>query len=189
MFRDVNMYVEFIAKNKLTQAQFLLLYCLRFNETDAINNYKRAFPTDDGTMIGKPSIQDLMDRGFIVHIGDSNRISDYKITDKFNHAFIANHFMAGEELQRAYPGYVIINGANIPLTTMDSYQLANLYAERIKYSIEEHLQVIEDVKYGRDHNLISSKIENFVKGEIWLKIREIRRGNKQILRPDLTQSF
>lgn len=180
MFQDVEKYVDFIIKNKLTQAQFLYLYLLRRKSFDVIKKYKEAFPTPDGSMIGKDNRQDLINKGFIEKIGEGEMVSDYRITDKFNHLFLKNHFVAADEIWSLYPAFTRINGNNIPLLNMDKYAFSNMYAERIDYSVHEHLQVVQDIKFGRENNLIKSNIENFTRSESWSKIREIRLGQVKV---------
>lgn len=180
MFQNVNRYVDFITKNKITQAQFLFLYLIRRKNYEAITKYKDAFPTEDGSMIGNTAKQQLIDEGFLVKVGEGISANDYAITDKFNHLFLKNHFEAADEFWKIYPSYVRINGNNIPLTNMDKYAFSNLYAERIDYSVQEHLEVLKDIEFGNKHNLIKSTIENFVRSESWNKIREIRVSERQI---------
>lgn len=180
MFISVERYVKFIKDNKLTQPQFLMLYLLRRKKFSVINMYKEAHPTEDGSMIGEIHKQDLIDRGFLEKVGEGDKASDYVITEKFNHIFLSNHFIAADEFWSLYPGYVRINGQNVPLTNMDKYAFANIYAERIDYLVDEHKEVMLDLKFGRDNNLIVSNIEKFVRSESWTKIREIRVGKLKI---------
>lgn len=195
MYRDVTRYVKFITKHKLTQEQFLFLYCLKFNEHEAMKIYKEAFPTDESiqlenrTMIGDANKKDLIDRGFIRQAGKNELDTSYEITEKFNSAFLSSYFTAADEMWMAYPSYADIQGKKIPLCTMDRYQHAQLYTERIKFSVEEHLEVIKDIQYGKENGLISSSIENFVRGEVWLKIRAYRKTGQGIVKPNLSDSF
>lgn len=189
MYLNASQYVKFIVDNKLTQAQYLFLYLLRTHEYEAIKMYKSGFPTEDDSMIGQGAKKDLIDRGFIEHVGEGSAATDYQITEKFNCLFLKNHYLAADEIWMAYPPFVLISGKNMPLTTMDRYQFANLYAERIKYSVDEHNEVLKDVKYGRDKELISTKIQTFVESEQWLRIRQIRNGEQKIYKTNLTDSF
>lgn len=189
MYQSVSRYVDFITKNYLTQDQFLFMYLLKFNETDEIVKFKNTFPKLDGSMIGEEFKMDLIDRGFIRHVGDNNKASNYELTDKFNNLWMKNHFLSAEEVWNLYPGYVEITGKRIPLMTMDKYQFANLYAERIKYSIEEHKEILLDLRYGREKDLIVTSIEKFVQAEMWTKLRVLRKGQQIIPKVTLTDSF
>lgn len=174
MFHDVNRYVEFLCKNKLTQPQFLMMYCLHHRKMDAINNYKQHFATPDGGMIGENDKKDLIERGFIQQVGGEGRASDYKITEKFTDIFFADQHEAAAAVWAAYPSFTIIGEKRIPLTTMDRYEFANYYAARIDYDVQEHKEVLKDVQYGRKHKLINYGIEKFVKGQMWEGIRQVR---------------
>ena len=190
MFQNVSRYVKFLADNKLSQSQFLFLYCIRFGEWETINLYKKYSPEEDGTMIGKLLKDDLIARGFIRKIGDGETATDYEITEKFNHLYLQNHFLAADEIWSRYPQYAKIQGNSIPLLTMDRYKFANMYAERIKYSVDEHLEVVKDVEFGRDNGLLVCGIEKFVTAEMWKALRDMRNGIKRnVVISDLTESF
>lgn len=180
MFQNVERYVDFITKNDLTQAQFLLLYLTYNKKYECIRKYKEAIPTEDGSMIGKRAKQDLIDRGFIKQINDDEKADSYIITEKFHKLFIKDQFVAGNEFWDKYPGFVKIQGVNTPLTNMDRYAFANLYAGRIDYNVDEHIEVMKDLEFGVRNELIRTSIEKFVKSEGWLKIREVRLNNAKI---------
>lgn len=190
MFQSVKRYIKFIAENKMSQQKFLFLYLIRRKDYESIKIYMEAFPTHDGSMIGEAAKQELIDEGFIEKVGESTKVTDYVITEKFNKLFLNNYFEAAYEVWDAYPAYVRIDGKNIPLTNMDKYAFANLYGERIDYSVDEHLEVIKDIRFGVEHNLISSNIEKFVRSQSWEKLREIRLRQKQVkVVSNLNQTF
>ena len=174
MFQGVERYVNFIVKNKLTQSQFLFLYLIRRKKFELITKYKEEYPSDDGSMLGKNLMKDLVDRGFIKTPKDSNLAKDYEITDEFNHIFLKDRWESSQEVWKSYPGFTKINGADVPLTAMDQYQFSLNYAEAIDYSIEEHIEVLKDVQYGAQKGLIKTTIEKFVASKGWEKIREYR---------------
>lgn len=190
MFQSVNRYVDFIVDNNLTQAQFLFLYLIRRKNFDAISKYKTRFKAPDGSMIGEFAKAELIERGFLVHTGEGETANDYMVSEKFNAIFLKNHFEAADEMWKAYPGYVRIKGENIPLTNMDKYAFSNIYAERIDFSVQEHAEVLKDLEFGKQHNLIKQTIENFTRSESWLKIREIRIGQRKVQEvSSLTKEF
>src|ERR1035437_7932449 len=124
MFKDIERYLEFIIKNKLTQAQFLFLYLIHKKKYDCIRQYMKAFPTDDGSMIGNLSKQDLVDRGFIEKVGNEELASDYLITHKFTDIFLKDIHNATDELFESYPSWIKIGGNNASLLNSDRYKLA-----------------------------------------------------------------
>lgn len=180
MFQDVEKYVRFLADNRLSQPQFLMMYCLYRKKYEAIAIYKEAFPTPDGGMIGSIEKEDLLNRGFIEMVGTDNKASSYKLTDKFTKIYLKDAYAAADEVWGAYPGFVNIDGKNIPLTNMDRYKFANLYAERIKYSVEEHLEVMKDVDFGKRKGLLRTTIEKFAQSENWSKIRQVRLAQEVV---------
>lgn len=186
MYQNVNRYVDFLAKHRITQNQFLFLYLIKFNEYGAIKVYKEAFPTGDRTMIGEAQKEDLIKLGFIEKVGEGSTVTDYRITEKFNNLYLQDKFAAADEVWALYPGYARIGNSDkaVPLTNMDKYQFAIMYSERIKHSIDEHLEVIEDLKYARNNGLINYGIRKFVESEQWRKIRPLRKKEDEVIRVD-----
>lgn len=178
MFQDVERYIEFIVKNKLTQSQFLFLYLIKRKKFHLINSYKQAFPSDDGTMIGKSLLNDLISRNFIKVNDEGKLAKDYEVTEIFDRIFLKDRWECAMQIWQAYPGFVNIGGVNSPLTATDKYQFSLDYAERIDYSIDEHLEILKDVVYGAQKGLIRTTIDKFVKSSGWEKIRIQRIADK-----------
>jgi hypothetical protein len=189
MFLEVDRYVDFITKNKLTQPQFLLMYLIYRKRYNSILKYKETYPTEDGSMIGKPALQDLIDNGFILKINDENKADSYTLTEKFSNLFFKDKYNAIEALIEVYPGFIEINGVPSPLITTDRFKLASLYAEHIDYSVDEHLLILEDTKFGREKNLIRCNIEKYITSNMWNKIREIRLHQSKIEKIDTIEEF
>lgn len=184
MFQNVEKYVDFIIENKLTQSQFLFLYLLYRNKFSCIVKYKNSFPTEDGSMIGKPAIEDLIKRGFVNKVDEGISANSFMITEKFHKLFLKNHHIAAQEFWDRYPGFVRIQGIATPLTNMDKYVFANIYAERIDYSVDEHLEVLKDLEFGVQQSLIRTSIEKFVRSEAWKKLRDLRLNQRTIQEVD-----
>lgn len=180
MFQNVERYIDFITKNKLTQAQFLMLYLVYRKKIACINRYKESFPTTDGSMIGDANKLDLIKRGFLVKVGEGTSNNDYEITEKFTDLFYKDITNAANQVWDLYPGFIKINGINTPLTNMDKFRFANIYGERIDYSIDEHKEVVKDVQFGRANDLLRTNIEKFVTSEGWLKLRSVRLQQQSI---------
>ncbi len=174
MFQNVERYIDFITKNSLSQAQFLMLYLMYRKKYECINTYKKFFPKEDGSMIGKEEKQDLLERGFLIQVGNENKVGDYIVGEQFTKIFLANIHEAANQFWDKYPGFVKINGTDTPLTNMDRYKFAVLYGERIDYSVEEHIEVLKDLDYGVSNGLIRMNIENFVRSEQWKALRKNR---------------
>lgn len=161
-------YIEFITKHNLTQSQFLLLHLMYKKKFNLIKKYRECYPTDNGSMIGKNLTKDLIDRGFLVKIDSS-----YKLGDIFLDIYI-DDYTAGNEIWDLYPKFIIINEVNIPLTTMDKNLFRKIYIDKILYSREEHLEVVKDIEYGTEKELINLGIDKFINSEFWKVLREKR---------------
>lgn len=163
-----NRYVDFITKHKLTQPQFLLLHLLYKNKKDLIKKYKQTFPTDDNSMIGIRALNDLIDRKFVIKTDKG-----YTLGELFLDVYI-DEYTAGDEIWELYPKFIIIKEVNIPLTTMDKNLFRKIYIDKILYNREEHLEVVKDIQYGKEKQLINLGIDKFLNSEFWKTIREQR---------------
>lgn len=174
---DEDRYMSFLERNKLNQAQFLLLYLLYKKRYDLIERYKKMFPTPDNSAIGSISFDDLLNRKFITEVNNKGVTPDsaaaYELTDKFTNIFI-DKFECAKELWELYPSFVLSDGKRFPLTLCDEDKFREDYAKKINFSREEHDEVIKDLKYAKDNNLIKGKIDTFVASRHWLAIRKER---------------
>ena len=170
---DTNRYVPFIIKHKLTQAQFLLLYLLYKDEIHHIRDYKKAFPTLDGSMIGGIPLQQLIDEGYIKSIGKGVNSDELQLTEKFTYIFV-DEFEAGEQLIDLYPAFIVKDGKRYPLKLTDRNVLRKAYGKAINNNKEEHKEIIKDVNYAIENNLINGKLENFILSLAWRDIRKER---------------
>lgn len=172
---EIERYINFIVKNKLTQSQFVFLYLLQRKRYDLLKLYAEANPSTDGTAIGKVLRDDLLARGFIIKLDEREVANSYQIGQPFKLIFV-DKFEAANELKELYPDFMISKGTRYPLTVVDVYELAPLYGERIGYEYAEHEEVKKDIAYAIDQNLISCKLENFVRSEFWKPLRKARLG-------------
>jgi len=176
---DEQRYVPFLIKHNITQAQYLLMHLLYKKRYDLIKQYKDKFPTDDNTMIGLTPIKQLIEDGFIKQIGKGGTADTYKLTNKFLCIFV-DDYIAGNEFWDLYPAYVESKGIQYPLTLMDKNEFRELYAITINYSADEHREVMQDLKFAVENNLVKGKIDIAVKSEIWLAWRKLRQTHFNI---------
>lgn len=169
-------YIDFVIENKLTQKQFLLLHLVYKKRYDLLKKYKDAFPTGDGSIIGRLETEDLIDRGLLI-IGEGHKPV---ISKKFKDAYTDDVLIA-EEIFSVYPDfYESEGGVKYPLLAMDRLQFSKIYLSKIKYSQKEHEEILEDILYGIENNLIKIKLANFLASEYWKIIRKIRLGEEQL---------
>ena len=180
---EIERYVKFIVKHKLTQPQFLFLYLLQRKRYDLLKMYGEAFPSDDGKVIGVISRNDLLERGFIIKLDEMENAASYTLGKAFKDIFI-DKFEASEMLKDLYPAHGKYDGKIYPLTIIDTYELAPLYGERIGYEVAEHNEVMLDLQYGIENNLVKMKLENFVRSEYWKALRRLRLNTEVPIETD-----
>lgn len=176
MFIEIERYVNFISKHKLTQTQFLILYLLYRKRWDLIKVYLEAFPRDPpNKLLSDAEKKDLIDRGFIIPVGVGNTGDDYELGHEFRKLF-TDGVIASQELLTIYPSFIVVNNKRYPTKLMDEHQLSVLYAEKIGHEFHEHIEVLKDVAYGIENGLITCGIEKFVRSSYWNVIREVRNN-------------
>lgn len=191
MIQNVKKYVKFITDNKLTQPEFLFLYILyrvttyqeiELQETAEL--YAKHYPNDSGTMLSKHSIEKLIERGFIVI--DENQVP--VITEKFGNIFI-DMFEAANELWNLYPDKAVSDGKSYPLKTMSKSDMRNIYASIINQDLEEHKEVVKDLKYAVENGQITTGIRKFIEAAMWEGIRKERNGTETIVNVEDFKTF
>ena len=165
----IDRYIEFLVENQLTQDQYLLLHLLKENRADLITRYKNAFPNEEGTMIGKELITDLIAKEFLI-----KTTNGFKLGDKIKNVF-STPDAAVDEIYDIYPAFIQSDkGVSIPLISMDKKVFRELYIPRIMGSQEEHKEVIKDLEFGISNDLIKMGINKFLTTEQWKVFRKLR---------------
>lgn len=192
---NLDRYMDFLEKHKLTEGQFMLLYCLYLKRYDIIQRYKELFPTNATLPINVRSVlpekdlDDLLERKYLTKKGKANSAANFFITKKFSNSFITN-YEAADELLNAYPSFMERpGGGKISLTLMNNNDLIESYAKSINFSAAEHKEVIKDLKYAVSENLIHYGIEKFVTSKQWNKIRPLRLQSEKEENSGTTQTF
>jgi len=180
MYQDVAKHVKFLVKNKISPAQFLLLYLIKTKKQTVMKEYAKGFPTEDGSLIGSILRDDLINRGYLIKVGEGTGIDSYDVSQELHDLFIKDAWIAASEFWSKYPAFISIGGKNIPLTVADRYEFSILYSEAIGFSIDEHKEVMKDLDYGNEKSLLKSNIETFVKSRGWEGIRKLRLNETTI---------
>lgn len=164
-------YVDFLVITKTTQRQFLLLMFLYKKEMKLMKEFKQAFPIDESTMIPKKEIDDLISKGFLI-----KEDKGYYIGKNFLKVFVTPE-VATDEIFELYPKFILNDkGVNIPLTSMDKNLFKNIYVGKINGDYKEHINILKDVEYGIENNLLNMGINKFLVSEFW-KVLRSRRQN------------
>jgi hypothetical protein len=168
-------YLQFLFKTGLTQSQFLLLHLIYNKDQKYIDMYKERFPTDDGTMIGKVPTQQLLNEGWLT----VNKDRILQVTDKFKEYYVIDE-IALEELIQIYPPFYDKGGVKIPLVTVSKHEYSLKYGRKIYNSYQEHKEVMKDLQFAVNNNLINFGIAKFIDSDMWIKLRPMRLGQENI---------
>jgi len=180
----LDQYISFIIANDLTQEQYLLLHLLKDNRRDLIQKYKNAYPTEDGAMIDKKAIKDLVDKKFLIKTEKG-----FKLSKKLLNIFVTPE-VAVDEIYDLYPAFIqSAQGVDIPLTSMDKKVFKEIYIPKIMGNVEEHKEVLQDIQYGIDHNLIKIGINKFLTSEQWKTFRKQRTQENKTINVQIEEDF
>src|SRR5690606_6633108 len=90
-----------------------------------------------------------------------------------------NERQATDEVYDAYPVFVLSDkGVNIPLKTMDKEIFKKIYIGKIQGSVREHNEVLKDIAYGIEHDMLKMGINKFLVAEHWKSLRKLRKKSK-----------
>ena len=105
---------------------------------------------------------------------------------QINKNFIKNlykcSFVLGKELFEEYPAFAIINNSYTSLRGVskhfNSLEDAYIkYGKSIKWNPEIHNEIIELVKWGKEHNMINQSLGSFVVNNGWHDLKAIMNGD------------
>ena len=174
---DVNAYVDFLTKNKLSTNQFLLLYLLyteKFVKVDDKLKYKRIGNiykwSSEGKGWTKEEIQDLIDKDYVFGIKALNPkdntltyfVDQLILTQKFSDLMFINTTFAFEEILEIYPDTFVVNQSTVFTKAGDLDKVALNYSKLIKNSIAKHEEIKQIITYAKERGLCNYKIENFL---------------------------
>jgi hypothetical protein len=171
ILEDVNEYVDFLIKNKLTTNQFLLLYLLftekmvrdskgkmQYSESGAIYKW-----LDKGKGWCKQEIVDLEEKGYLIPVSKDNyQIDQLIVTTKFSDVMFINLEMAFEEILDIYPDTILVEGNVVFTKSGDLERVSQEYRKIIKNSIKKHEEVKELIKFAIEEKLVKSKLDKFL---------------------------
>lgn len=180
----IDQYINFIIANQITPTQYLLLHLLKESRLDLIKRYKEGFPTEDGTMIPKEEIKELVDKGFIIKDGKK-----FMLAIKVHDLFVTPE-KAVDEIYDIYPAFLESDkGVSIPMNSMDKEVFKNIYIPKIMGNVKEHQEVLKDIEYGLEHNLLRMGINKFLTSEQWKGIRKLRVQENKTLPTQIDEDF
>jgi hypothetical protein len=178
---SVRKYVNFIIDNDLTQSQVLFLMLIRNKNTlyDVADQYIKYITARDGYILPKSLINDLQEKGYVEFLVESpTKLSEFEATEKLK-SLLIDEDECSTQFLRAYP-HIIRSGSNtFPTMTADANKFRKMYCELIHYSVDEHKQMMLDLQYAIENNMILVGIDKYFSSEFYLSVRE-KREEEQI---------
>jgi hypothetical protein len=164
MFIELEGYLEYLVKHKITPNQFLFLY-LRAHRDVATADYY----IQNVKAWKREEIQDLVKRGYIDDVNSPGEeyVHAYFATNKFTQEMWISLDEAGDELWETYPPFFFIDGKRCAARTCDKELHAKIYLKRIKNNRAKHEKIIELLKKLKKENRIQMGIEKFIVSEQW----------------------
>jgi hypothetical protein len=174
---DFNTLIPFLVKAKLTLKEYMGLYLKYVKKNRLLKQYRVNVLQGKKRFFTNEERNKLIDLGYLVK--DDTREGDfYVLGDTFLDLFV-DCYVAGGEFWIKYPAFIQIKGRNAPLKAADKNSIVRMYWNAISRSRHEHNEVMKDLEYGKEHDYIKCNIKDFLNGEMWLDIREVRTGDNE----------
>lgn len=193
MIEDVNAYVDFMVKNKISTNQFLLLFLLHsesmFKEqTNNLHKFKKIGNLYKWSEAGKnglkgggwsrEEVEDLINKDYVFGIKDPNGSYSFDqliLTQKFSDVMFINSNFAFDEILEVYPDTFIITTNNQTVFTKsgDLDKVQQNYFKLIKGSIIKHEEIKQIILYAKERGLCNYKLENFLNKGVLETIRKM----------------
>lgn len=172
MIIDLERWIEFLHKVKLTPAQYAFL-AIMYEK-----NYKLIYMIKDisNNVLSKDELQDLLDRDYLYNWNDTGayKLDQFELTEKCTKMFDAKCTWAcAEQFIEAYPKWLYINGKQVPARSCDLDTLEKEYYRKVvKRGL--HPTVMEQLQWAVKNHKISMGIEKWFSSRQWESIAEMR---------------
>jgi hypothetical protein len=196
MFINLSKYIAVLTHFKINANQFLLCYLLYVDEKENGSFNKNAKPianlwkyTTQAVPWKKTEINDLVEKGLLKDANDHQTSNPdlLEVTDKFKtHVFI--HADAFDQLFEAYPTLIDNfnnpNGPKIKLKVCKIGELKKLYLSKVK-SKTKHKHIMSLIEWAKENDEINFNFDNFIRGELWRTLQEIKDGGTTTIQSNM----
>lgn len=173
--QDINLCL----KHRLSPGQLMLMKILSI--PDSLKLIEATLKFENGIVsylhkiggVTKEELSDLVSRKMIVNKKKEQAIDNFEVNPSIASDFevpIRNKY---EELFEEYPNmFTDDNGKTYNGKTSTTVEIEEWYNSNI--DVEEHKEVLNDLRWGKLNNHITCGIAKFVNGKYWLALREMR---------------
>lgn len=182
--------ISLLDKYRLTSSELFLIRVLLIlqdeGEEELFANYIKTFKAAGINL--RSMLVKLQEKGIILQSykipNEGEEFIPYDIS--INKNFIKNlykcSFELGKELFEEYPQFNTINGSLVSLRGISKHfnsleEAYFKYGKYIKWSPEKHNEIIELVKWGKEHNIICQSLSSFIINNAWEDLKAMKEGD------------
>jgi hypothetical protein len=158
--------VQLLTDMALTGNQYVFLVCVYHNDAALLSEHKTAIAPLP--LIMSDEIKDLQRRKFIEK-GEVGWKAGPALVDMLGEKDVYEMY---NEFFNTYPSFTKIEGRNVPLKIVDQKKMGIIYGDLI--SRENHADIMADLEYAIDNNLINMKIDKYITSGYHTTIRTLR---------------
>jgi len=181
MIIDLERWVEFLHKTKLTPGQYTLLSIMYEKKFKLIYQLKAS----NDRVLTKEEVHDLVDLGYIYNWNESGMyaLDQFEMTEKGIEIFEKNcEWVCAETFITTYPKWLFINGKQVSARSCDLDQLERLYFKKV-VKTGQHQRVMEQLLWAIKNHKISMGIEKWFLSRQWEAIEEMRDTTSNVILP------
>ena len=187
MFVNLDKYINTLTEFQISANQFLLCYLLFVDERQSNGEFKKkgrgiAYLYKYATKAQpwtSTEVEDLVKKNLVIN-NKPNAEKKYpdhlELTDRFKE-FVLVTDSNFKQLWDKFPSYIDNfkdkNGPRIKLKMCDREVLKKVYKRKVK-SQAKHEHIMELLDWALEHDEINFNFENFVRGEVWDTLEELR---------------
>ena len=107
--------------------------------------------------------------------------SDIHLSDNFLKRYFKVSGELGLELLEAYPPFIISGSKSFPMKNIAKHfrsleDFAVMYGKSIKFSRQQHKEIIEIIEWAKENNAIHFSLPEFVISRKWTDLQKIKDG-------------
>ena len=180
---ELNTILNLMTSYRLTESELMLVYLtfLAQDEQGSHTEYFVKWLSNGGQERLRPLFESLKEKGIIKknYNPDSYIPNEIEFNKNFLKSWAKNTGELGQELFDAYPAFLPAGGKLLPLRNISKkyYSLEEFffaYSVAIKHNVDAHKEVMELLEWGKENNLISYSILEFLASRKWLELKELR---------------
>ncbi len=166
---DVEEYVSFLTKHKMSADAFLYMYLIATKDYPLMFKY---LSSGYGKGLSYEELMSLTSRGYLVNLNYNPTVSFsadmFEVTSKFTD-ILDNWIKANpaDEFWDAYPTYLWIEGKRFAARNMDKDEFTKLYMSKIAKTKAEHKTIMDALEFGKNNQRINVGLDKFIKTRMY----------------------